>query len=134
MEITSGQMCQDLIALSSHVKMNMLALAEGEQLTPIQLFALYAILQGESTMGRVACVLRCDASNVTGIIDRLVSRGLVMRQEGRRDRREKTLQLTEKGRDVIDGIIEKLPAALGCECLSTAERSTLHAAIGKLTA
>ena len=31
-------------------------------------------------MGRLACALGCDASNVTGIVDRLEQRGLIERR------------------------------------------------------
>jgi DNA-binding MarR family transcriptional regulator len=48
-------------------------------------------------MSRLADTLSCDASNVTGLVDRLESRGLVRRQPWPRDRRVKVLQLTPTG-------------------------------------
>jgi len=48
-------------------------------------------------MGRLAESLACDASNVTGLIDRLESRGLVRRQAASGDRRIKVLALTPAG-------------------------------------
>lgn len=42
--------------------------------------------------------LCCDASNVTGIVDRLESRGLVERRTASDDRRVKNLVLTDAGR------------------------------------
>ena len=42
-------------------------------------------------MGRLADTLSCDASNVTGLVDRLESRGLVRRQPSPDDRRVKVL-------------------------------------------
>jgi len=48
-------------------------------------------------MSRLAETLSCDASNVTGLVDRLESRGLVRRQPSSRDRRVKVLQLTPAG-------------------------------------
>jgi DNA-binding MarR family transcriptional regulator len=44
--------------------------------------------------------LCCDASNVTGIVDRLEERGLVERRPATDDRRVKHLVLTEAGDDV----------------------------------
>src|SRR2546421_7394179 len=41
------------------------------------------------SMGRIAEALACDASNVTGLVDRLESRGLVRRQVSPGDRRVK---------------------------------------------
>jgi DNA-binding MarR family transcriptional regulator len=133
MEITSGQICEDLVALMGHAKSNMIALAEEVNMTPIQVFALYAVLKGEATMGSVASALHCDASNVTGIVDRLVSQGLVVRQESEHDRRTKTLQLTTKGKETIATVMSKLPKSLGCDKLTATECATLHTAISKLT-
>src|SRR2546427_11029424 len=48
-------------------------------------------------MGRIAEALACDASNVTGLIDRLESRGLVRRQPSADDRRGQVLELTPAG-------------------------------------
>lgn len=46
--------------------------------------------------------LCCDASNVTGIVDRLEARGLVERRTAPDDRRVKHLVLTEAGRTLRD--------------------------------
>ena len=48
-------------------------------------------------MSRLAETLSCDASNVTGLVDRLESRGLVRREPSSQDRRVKVLQLTPTG-------------------------------------
>jgi DNA-binding MarR family transcriptional regulator len=48
-------------------------------------------------MGRLAEALACDASNVTGLVDRLESRGLVRRDSAAEDRRVKVLALTPAG-------------------------------------
>jgi len=48
-------------------------------------------------MGELAQRLCCDASNVTGIVDRLEARGLVERRMAPDDRRVKHLVLTEAG-------------------------------------
>jgi DNA-binding MarR family transcriptional regulator len=134
MNISSEQVCQDLLGIIGRLKTSLAALSEKYDLTIMQVHALYAISQGDSTMGKVATTLHCDASNVTGIVDRLVAAGLLTRAEGALDRRTKTLQLTSKGHGAIDDIYSKLPAQLGCSRLSEAERATLHEIVGKLTA
>lgn len=48
-------------------------------------------------MGELAQRLCCDASNVTGIVDRLEARGLVERRMAPDDRRVKHLVLTDSG-------------------------------------
>jgi MarR family transcriptional regulator, organic hydroperoxide resistance regulator len=48
-------------------------------------------------MSRLAKTLGCDASNVTGLVDRLEARGLVQRRPSADDRRVKVIQLTPTG-------------------------------------
>ena len=42
----------------------------------------------------------CDASNVTGMVDKLEARGLIARQAAESDRRVKMLAVTERGREL----------------------------------
>ena len=51
-------------------------------------------------MSALAQALQCDNSNVTGIVDRLEAAGLAERRPAERDRRVKTVVLTEHGRAV----------------------------------
>ena len=51
-------------------------------------------------MSALANALQCDNSNVTGIVDRLEAAGLAERRPDERDRRVKTVALTEQGREV----------------------------------
>src|SRR5438309_2199601 len=67
-------------------------------LSPIQFHVLHLIEPGRPLpMRRLADTLACDASNVTGLVDRLESRGLVRRVPSTDDRRVKVLQLTPAG-------------------------------------
>jgi DNA-binding MarR family transcriptional regulator len=67
-------------------------------LSPVQCHVLHLIEPGRPLpMSRLAETLSCDASNVTGLVDRLESRGLVRRLPSLRDRRVKVLQLTPSG-------------------------------------
>ena len=66
-------------------------------------------------MSALAEALVCDASNVTGIVDKLESRGLIARQGSDLDRRVKQLAVTEKGAQVRDQLIAgamRAPAAI----------------------
>jgi len=68
------------------------------ELSAIQCHVLHLIEPGRPLpMSRLAETLSCDASNVTGLVDRLESRGLVRRQPSPRDRRVKVLELTPAG-------------------------------------
>ena len=67
-------------------------------LSPAQCHVLHLIEPGRPLpMSRLADTLSCDASNVTGLVDRLESRGLVRRRSSPQDRRVKVLQLTPTG-------------------------------------
>jgi len=67
-------------------------------------------------MGQIAERLACDASNVTGLVDRLESRGLVRRQPSAGDRRIKVLELTQAGARLRSVVMERMtepPEILG---------------------
>lgn len=133
MEITSDQVCQDVLSLLMRFKQELSKVAESYQLTPVQLGALFMIDEhGELAMGEVAHVLHCDPSNVTGIIDRLVSHKFVLRQESQKDRRAKTITLTPHGKEIIDHVHGMLPDRLGCPELTSSERLAIHSAVQKL--
>lgn len=132
METSSEQVCEDLLALLKRLKLVLATMAEVHDLTAPQLHALSAIFKGESTMGRLAESLHCDASNITGIIDRLVAQKLVTRTESPTDRRAKVLQLTDKGEAVLAQVLTKLPTELGCQKFNPVEREQLHMLIRKL--
>src|SRR5437762_5514206 len=66
-------------------------------------------------MSSLAERLFCDASNVTGIADRLEARGLVERRSAEGDRRVKALTLTPAGvalRDPVPEVMSEPPAAI----------------------
>jgi MarR family transcriptional regulator, organic hydroperoxide resistance regulator len=62
-----------------------------------------------TTMVALAKGLRCHDSNVTGLVDRLETRGLIERRLDAQDRRVKLVVLTRAGR----ALRQKLLAALG---------------------
>jgi DNA-binding MarR family transcriptional regulator len=132
MEISSAQVCEELLSCFKRFKQAMVQLAETHGLTSMQLFALHAVQHGATTMGQIAAVLQCDASNVTGIIDRLVTQQLIKRQESPQDRRAKILQLTTKGSKIIAMIDQQMPAQLGCDKLGVVDRTRLHEIIAKI--
>jgi DNA-binding MarR family transcriptional regulator len=59
-------------------------------------------------MRKLAQKLKCEPSNVTGIVDRLESRGLVERRPDPADRRVKLAAATEDGRRVAQDLREGL--------------------------
>lgn len=132
--ISATTTCQDLLGLLKHLKLGLSDTAEANGLTSIQMYALHAMKDGGMSMGQLAQTLICDASNVTGIVDRLEALALIIRQDNAQDRRVKTLCLTEKGQQVIRNIELELPKRLGCTRLNAEERLSLQAVITKLKA
>src|SRR5215813_6024276 len=103
------------------------ALAAEFDLSPAQCHVLHLIEPGRPVpMGQLAETLACDASNVTGLVDRLESRGLVRRRPSAADRRVKVLHLTATGSRLRALLIERMtapPATL--ERLSASEQREL---------
>ncbi len=66
-------------------------------------------------MSGLASVIKCDPSNVTGLVDRLEERGLVTRTMSARDRRIKLISITPKGaklrRQLERAVVERTPWA-----------------------
>jgi DNA-binding MarR family transcriptional regulator len=76
-------------------------------LTPATLGSL-ARLDQPRTMGALAELLRCDPSNVTGIVDALEARGLALRRPSEADRRVKLIALTAKGRELRERVMAEI--------------------------
>ena len=88
------------------------ALSARFDLSPVQCHVLHLIEPDEPLpMGRLAETLSCDASNVTGLVDRLEARGLVQRQSSAGDRRVKVLQLTPAGSRLRAQLLKRITSA-----------------------
>ncbi|MFD3503010.1 MarR family winged helix-turn-helix transcriptional regulator [Streptomyces sp. NPDC058676] len=74
--------------------------AAGHALTGAQARLLSLLSLEPLPMRKLAQKLKCEPSNVTGIVDRLESRGLVERRPDPADRRVKVAAATEEGRRV----------------------------------
>ncbi|WP_328408093.1 MarR family winged helix-turn-helix transcriptional regulator [Streptomyces violaceus] len=59
------------------------------------------LLRQPLPMRALAGRLACDASNITGLVDRLEARGLVSRHADAADRRIKNVVATEEGREAV---------------------------------
>jgi len=82
-------------------KGHMLETAAAFELSPPQMWALRHLEPGAPLpMSALAELLHCDNSNVTGIVDRLESRGLVERRAAGHDRRVKHLVVTKAGAEI----------------------------------
>jgi DNA-binding MarR family transcriptional regulator len=112
MKSTKSQACeawQLLVKLFFTQRADLPTLASEFELSPAQCHVL-RLIEPESPipMGRLAEALACDASNVTGLVDRLESRGLVRRQPSAEDRRVKVLELTSTGIRLRSTMLERM--------------------------
>jgi len=112
MKSTKSQACeawQLLVKLFFTQRADLPALASEFDLSPAQCHVLHLIEPGRPVpMGKIAEALACDASNVTGLVDRLESRGLVRRQSSSEDRRIKVLELTPAGSRLRSTVLERM--------------------------
>jgi len=106
---TACEAWQLLLRLFLNQRADFPMLASEFDLSPAQCHVLHLIEpERPMAMGKVADALACDASNVTGLIDRLESRGLVRRQESDRDRRIKVLELTAAGARLRSTMVKRM--------------------------
>ncbi|WP_437114880.1 MarR family winged helix-turn-helix transcriptional regulator [Streptomyces longispororuber] len=98
-----------------------------ENLTASQGKTLSVLRRGPAAMRMLAELLACDASNMTGIVDRLEKRGLVRREPSPGDRRVKNVVLTTEGERAVDRIRANMRTTReGLETLDEQEQATLH--------
>ncbi|MFJ8163356.1 MarR family winged helix-turn-helix transcriptional regulator [Streptomyces sp. NPDC096136] len=101
--------------------------AARHQLTGAQAKVLTLLSLEPLPMRRIAQKLRCEPSNVTGIIDRLETRGLVERRPDPADRRVKLAAPTAEGAETAERLRESLDFAREpLAGLSAEERTTLR--------
>src|SRR3954454_4700118 len=86
--------------------------ATGHDLTPVQ----YAALSTVSTRPgldqvTLAGLIAYDRTTITGVVDRLVQKDLLVRQANSRDRRARALQITDHGRRILGEIEPAVEAA-----------------------
>ena len=108
--------------------------AAGLDLSPAQCHVLHRIEPGRPMpMGQLADTLSCHASNVTGLINRLESRGLVRRRPSDADRRVKVLDLTPTGARLRSQMLERMTAPpVVLSRLSTADQRDLVRILSRL--
>lgn len=98
-----------LLQVAIRSKHDFARVAEFYDLSAMQIVTLCSLQPGKSApMSRISCLLVCDASNVTGIVEKLVTRGYIIREESREDRRVKVVQLTAKGEHLRKNVLEEI--------------------------
>jgi DNA-binding MarR family transcriptional regulator len=118
---------QLLVQFSFTQRSTLPALAAELELSPAQCHVINLMEPDRPmAMGQLAGALSCDASNVTGLVDRLESRGLIERRPSEQDRRVKVLSLTPLGARLRAALLERMTAPpANLERLSAEERRAL---------
>jgi DNA-binding MarR family transcriptional regulator len=84
----------------------------GFDLTPVQYAALAAVADRPGIdQATLAGTIAYDRATITGVVDRLVHKGLLVRAPSARDRRAHALQITDAGRRTLRAIEPAVLAA-----------------------
>jgi DNA-binding MarR family transcriptional regulator len=89
------------------------------------------MLDAPLAMNQIASRLHCDASNITGIVDRLEARGLVARGVKPGDRRIKVIVLTAEGKRVRKKVAAMSSSVPGLSQLTQSEQQSLDELLTK---
>ena len=124
-ELRQSRIVTRLLEITSFMRTRYEQVAADHGLTQAQASALLALAE-PTPMRELAGALRCDASNITGLADRLARRGLLRRVESPADRRVKLLVLTDAGLAMRDELRRDLLADhRGLGVLKADEQRTL---------
>ncbi|MCC9310619.1 MarR family transcriptional regulator [Kitasatospora sp. RB6PN24] len=130
--ITTAELMEAVAGVSSAFWIDFAAAAARHGLSATQGKALGAVLE-PVPMRALAERLGCDASNVTGIVDRLESLGLATREAAAADRRVKIVTITPTGAEVLQAIRDDMSRAhRALESLDGEQRAALLAMCAQL--
>jgi MarR family transcriptional regulator, organic hydroperoxide resistance regulator len=116
-----------VVKLADRVKQAIRDTGEEMGLTVAQLDLLRQLgIHGPTPMSRLAETLNCDASNLTGLVDKLEGRGLLERRPDPGDRRVRVLALTEAGEQATQKAWRSLSRHCPFEDFSSEDRQRLE--------
>ena len=111
-------------------------ISEGRMFVLAHLYAEACSGGGDSSPSAIADRLGVTRATVTGLLDGLETAGFLVRRHDAIDRREVSIQLTEKGRSFMSDLIESgaLQFRDVAASMSDAERTTIIGWLGKMRA
>jgi DNA-binding MarR family transcriptional regulator len=134
-EDAAGRAWRLMYGLMMERKQDMPAIAASFGINPGAMHALMHLdPETPKSMSALADILKCDASNVTWLIDRLEESGLAERRPHPTDRRIRTVAITANGLQVraqIEARLFEAPESL--RSLSTRDLETLGKVLEKIT-
>lgn len=132
----STDIYRKLILLMIRSRRHMFESIEERKMTPVQGMLMMLFSPGESkSMQKLSELMGCDASNITGLVDRLDAQQLIERTVDPADRRVKMIKLSEKGIQCREEILKGLrkAEAVDVQQLTPEEQVVLVRIIDKLT-
>jgi DNA-binding MarR family transcriptional regulator len=130
---TKADLIEEFAAIGAAYYQDFAAVAARHGLTSVQAKALAVLVRQPLPMRGIAEQLVCDASNVTGLVDRLEARGLVRREVGASDRRIKIVAATDAGEAAIRAVRADMQTTHeALDLLSEEERSVLFELLTRL--
>ena len=124
---------EEFAAIGAAYYQDFAVVAARHGLTSVQAKALSVLTRKPLPMRAIAEQLVCDASNVTGLVDRLEVRGLVRREVSATDRRIKTVVATDAGHAAIQAVRAEMQSTNeALDLLSDQERIVLHGLLQRL--
>jgi DNA-binding MarR family transcriptional regulator len=127
----SSRQLSDAVMTASRVLVAVAArsLAEHEDEVSLQQYRALVVLasRGPQRPGDLASALGVDRSTATRLCDRLVRKRLILRRRPSGDRREVRLDLSVKGRRLVDSVTQRRREEIGqiLRAVPTSERSNL---------
>jgi DNA-binding MarR family transcriptional regulator len=98
-----------LLRIAISAKHWLMNIAEKHKLSVMQMYTLCLLESDKSIpMNTLSSMLSCDASNVTGIVDRLFQQKYIKREENPHDRRAKMITLTPKGAKLCEKLTSEV--------------------------
>lgn len=134
-KVSEVSVYQKLIALMMRSKRHMFTASESRGLTHVQGMLLVTMKPGSPrTMNELSEMMGCDASNITGLVDRLEANNYINRMADLNDRRVKKIQLSDQGCQCRKSLLKELckAEAFDLSKLTDEEVKTLQAIIDKL--
>lgn len=106
----AGQEAWELLSqVFRDVRGNLMAIWADLDLTPAQARLLQDLdPERPVPMTELASTLACDASNITGLVDKLETRGLIERTPNPADRRVKMIAVTTSGAELRGRLLDRL--------------------------
>lgn len=136
-DVKADEMYRKIVLLMMRSKRHVAQVMEQYDMTVAQGMMLLLLEPGRGApMQKLSCMMGCDASNVTGLVERLDGQGMITQTVDADDRRVKLIELNTKGLARRKALLEHLQAADAADLqrLSAAEQVTLVRLIDKITA